>query len=164
RGATAGAGAPWRADRRHDRGRPRRARGAGGDGCLAQLRHDARRAAARGVDGDDRRAGRARRAGGSGRTRRADDRPLDRLGNRRMSTLIMGIVNVTPDSFSDGGRYLAADAAIARGLGLRAEGAAYVDVGGEATRPGSERAPIDVQLERVLPVLRALATSAAAVS
>lgn len=81
-----------------------------------------------------------------------------------MTTLIMGIVNVTPDSFSDGGRYLDPDAAIAHGLELRDEGAAYVDVGGESTRPGSERVPIDVEIDRVLPVIRALAMSGVAVS
>ena len=51
---------------------------------------------------------------------------------------IMGVVNVTPDSFSDGGRYLDADAAIAHGLELEAEGAAILDVGGESTRPGAD--------------------------
>ena len=76
----------------------------------------------------------------------------------------MGIVNVTPDSFSDGGRYLDADAAIDHGLQLRDEGAAYVDVGGESTRPGAERVPIDVEIARVLPVIRALAISGVAVS
>lgn len=81
-----------------------------------------------------------------------------------MTTLIMGIVNVTPDSFSDGGRYLDADAAIAHGLELRADGAAYVDVGGESTRPGSDRVPAAVELERVLPVIRALTESEVAVS
>lgn len=81
-----------------------------------------------------------------------------------MTTLIMGIVNVTPDSFSDGGRYLAADDAIAHGLRLRDEGAAYVDVGGESTRPGSERVPVAQELQRVLPVIRALASSGVAVS
>ena len=58
-----------------------------------------------------------------------------------MTTLIMGIVNVTPDSFSDGGRYLDPDTAIAHGLWLRAEGANVLDVGGESTRPGAERVP-----------------------
>jgi dihydropteroate synthase len=79
-------------------------------------------------------------------------------------TLIMGIVNVTPDSFSDGGRFLAADAAIAHGLLLRAEGAALLDVGGESTRPGAERVDPHVERERVLPVVRALAAEGIAVS
>lgn len=68
----------------------------------------------------------------------------------------MGVVNVTPDSFSDGGRYLDAGAAVAHGLALVAEGADVVDVGGESTRPGA--APVDAQEEqrRVLPVVAAL--------
>jgi dihydropteroate synthase len=69
----------------------------------------------------------------------------------------MGILNVTPDSFSDGGRYLDPDAAIAHGLAMVADGAAVIDVGGESTRPGA--APVDEAEERrrVLPVLSALA-------
>ncbi len=70
----------------------------------------------------------------------------------------MGVVNVTPDSFSDGGRYLDHGAAIAHGRALFAEGAAWVDVGGESTRPGAEPVPVEEELERVLPVVRALAT------
>lgn len=54
-------------------------------------------------------------------------------------TIVMGILNVTPDSFSDGGLYASADAAIARGLALAADGADIVDVGGESTRPGAQR-------------------------
>lgn len=79
-------------------------------------------------------------------------------------TLVMGIVNVTPDSFSDGGRYLDADAAIAHGLALRAEGADILDVGGESTRPGAERVDAAVERERVVPVVRALAEAGAYVS
>ncbi len=79
-------------------------------------------------------------------------------------TLIMGIVNVTPDSFSDGGRYIDADAAISRGLKLRADGADLLDVGGESTRPGAERVPPDLEQERVLPVVEALAGGGAVVS
>lgn len=79
-------------------------------------------------------------------------------------TLIMGIVNVTPDSFSDGGRYLDTDAAIARGLALRAAGAQILDVGGESTRPGAERVDPGVEQERVAPVIRALASAGAVVS
>ncbi|WP_214467912.1 dihydropteroate synthase [Microbacterium flavescens] len=79
-------------------------------------------------------------------------------------TLVMGIVNVTPDSFSDGGRFLDADAAIAHGLSLRAQGADILDVGGESTRPGSERVDPAVEQERVLPVVRALADAGAYVS
>lgn len=81
-----------------------------------------------------------------------------------MTTLIMGIVNVTPDSFSDGGRYLDADDAIAHGLRLRAEGAHILDVGGESTRPGAERVPPSVEQDRVLPVVRALSDAGIAVS
>lgn len=81
-----------------------------------------------------------------------------------MTTLIMGIVNVTPDSFSDGGRYLDADAAIAHGLWLRAEGADILDVGGESTRPGAERVAPRVEQERVLPVIQALREAGARVS
>ncbi|WP_345803463.1 dihydropteroate synthase [Microbacterium sp. AZCO] len=81
-----------------------------------------------------------------------------------MGSLVMGIVNVTPDSFSDGGLYLAADAAIARGLELFAQGAAMIDVGGESTRPGAERVDPAVERDRVLPVVRALAEAGAVVS
>jgi dihydropteroate synthase len=74
-----------------------------------------------------------------------------------MVPVVMGIVNVTPDSFSDGGRYLDPDLAIAHGLALVAEGAGVVDVGGESTRPGAE--PVDEAEERrrVVPVVEALA-------
>jgi dihydropteroate synthase len=71
-------------------------------------------------------------------------------------TLVMGVVNVTPDSFSDGGEWFDPDAAIAHGLDLVREGADIVDVGGESTRPGAERPPVDEELRRVLPVIRAL--------
>lgn len=79
-------------------------------------------------------------------------------------TAIMGIVNVTPDSFSDGGRFLAADAAIAHGLSLRADGAHILDVGGESTRPGAERVAPAEERARVLPVVAALAAEGALVS
>ncbi len=72
---------------------------------------------------------------------------------------IMGVVNVTPDSFSDGGRFLAADAALEQALTLVREGASIVDIGGESTRPGSEVVPEDEELRRVLPVVEALAGS-----
>lgn len=81
-----------------------------------------------------------------------------------MTTLIMGIVNVTPDSFSDGGRYADAEAAVAHGLLLRAQGADILDVGGESTRPGAERVDSRVEQDRVLPVVRALAEAGAVVS
>jgi dihydropteroate synthase len=70
--------------------------------------------------------------------------------------LVMGILNVTPDSFSDGGRFLDADAAIAHGRELVAEGADVVDVGGESSRPGAEPVPEAVELDRVLPAIEAL--------
>lgn len=76
----------------------------------------------------------------------------------------MGILNVTPDSFSDGGRWDATDAAIERGLELRAQGAALVDVGGESTRPGAARVDPDEERARVLPVVAALAQEGVAVS
>jgi dihydropteroate synthase len=79
-------------------------------------------------------------------------------------TLVMGVVNVTPDSFSDGGLFLDADAAVARGVELLAEGADLVDVGGESTRPGAARVDSDEELRRVLPVVRALAAEGVAVS
>ena len=70
---------------------------------------------------------------------------------------IMGIVNVTPDSFSDGGRFFDADDALEQGLALVREGASLVDIGGESTRPGSELVSLDEELRRVLPVVEALA-------
>jgi dihydropteroate synthase len=69
---------------------------------------------------------------------------------------IMGIVNVTPDSFSDGGRHASTDAAIAHGLKLAAEGADILDVGGESTRPGADYVPADEELNRVIPVIEGL--------
>lgn len=68
----------------------------------------------------------------------------------------MGVLNVTPDSFSDGGRFLDRDDAIAQGLEMRRQGADLVDIGGESTRPGAQRVEAAVEIERVLPVLRAL--------
>ncbi|GAW47934.1 dihydropteroate synthase [Nocardioides sp. PD653-B2] len=76
----------------------------------------------------------------------------------------MGIVNVTPDSFSDGGRYLAHAAAIAHGTEMWQQGAAAIDVGGESTRPGALRVPEHIELERVLPVVRGLAGAGVTVS
>ncbi|MFT4216925.1 MAG: dihydropteroate synthase [Micropruina sp.] len=76
----------------------------------------------------------------------------------------MGIVNVTPDSFSDGGDFATPSAAIARGRQLLAEGADLVDVGGESTRPGAARVPVDEELRRVLPVVAELAAEGAVVS
>ncbi|HEY7550786.1 MAG TPA: dihydropteroate synthase [Hyphomicrobiaceae bacterium] len=70
---------------------------------------------------------------------------------------IMGVINVTPDSFSDGGRWLDPGAAIAQGLQLEAEGADILDIGGESTRPGAEPVSLDEELRRVVPVIEALA-------
>jgi dihydropteroate synthase len=78
--------------------------------------------------------------------------------------LVMGVVNVTPDSFSDGGSWYEPDAAVRRGLDLLAEGADLVDVGGESTRPGARRVPEAEELRRVLPVVRTLAAEGARVS
>lgn len=68
-------------------------------------------------------------------------------------TLVMGVLNVTPDSFSDGGRWVDADAAVARGLALVDQGADIVDVGGESTRPDADRVDAATELRRVLPVV-----------
>jgi dihydropteroate synthase len=76
----------------------------------------------------------------------------------------MGVVNVTPDSFSDGGEWLASADAIAQGKRLVGEGADIVDVGGESTRPGSEAVPTARELARVLPVVEGLAGEAAVIS
>jgi dihydropteroate synthase len=76
---------------------------------------------------------------------------------------IMGVVNVTPDSFSDGGRYLDAAAAIAHGRSLVAEGADILDVGGESTRPGAAPVPEDEELRRVIPVIEGLAADGSGV-
>ena len=70
--------------------------------------------------------------------------------------LVMGVLNVTPDSFSDGGLYLSAEAAVAHGREMVAQGADIVDVGGESTRPGAEPVPEAVELARVVPVVEAL--------
>jgi dihydropteroate synthase len=78
--------------------------------------------------------------------------------------LVMGVVNVTPDSFSDGGLFLDPDAAVAHGLELVAQGADLVDVGGESTRPGAHRPPVEEELERVVPVVRRLAAEGVRVS
>jgi dihydropteroate synthase len=69
----------------------------------------------------------------------------------------MGILNVTPDSFSDGGAYLDRSAAVDRALAMVEEGADIIDVGGESTRPGAEDVPADLELERVIPVVEAVA-------
>jgi dihydropteroate synthase len=70
--------------------------------------------------------------------------------------LVMGIVNVTPDSFSDGGQFASTPAAIEHGLRLAGEGADFLDIGGESSRPGSQRVSLDEELARVIPVVRGL--------
>ena len=85
------------------------------------------------------------------------DFALDRL-------LVMGIVNVTPDSFSDGGRFFSARAAIEQGLRLREEGADLLDIGGESTRPGAQPVSAQAELDRVMPVLEGLRDCGAALS
>jgi dihydropteroate synthase len=83
--------------------------------------------------------------------------PLDR-------PQVMGIVNTTPDSFSDGGEHDGPDAAIAHGLALRAAGAAILDVGGESTRPGAAEVSVRQEIDRIVPVIRGLAAEGALVS
>ena len=87
------------------------------------------------------------------------DRTLSLEGPPR----IMGILNVTPDSFSDGGKYLSFERAVERGREMVNDGADIIDVGGESTRPGSIPVPADVEISRVVPVLRALAESTEAI-
>jgi dihydropteroate synthase len=70
----------------------------------------------------------------------------------------MGIINVTPDSFSDGGRFFDPEVAVAAGIEMAASGADILDVGGESTRPGSDPVPVDRELDRVVPVIKRLAT------
>ena len=74
----------------------------------------------------------------------------------RNRTLLMGVLNVTPDSFSDGGRWADPEAAVAHARELIAQGADIIDVGGESTRPGAQRVDVDTEISRVLPVVRAL--------
>jgi len=83
--------------------------------------------------------------------------PLDR-------PLVMGVINVTPDSFSDGGRYLLVDRAVEHARQLISEGADILDIGGESTRPGASQVSPAAQIERVMPVLRALRDVAVALS
>ncbi len=96
-----------------------------------------------------------------------DVAPAWSVGGRSLSLarpLIMGIVNVTPDSFSDGGQHATHDAALAHALRLIEEGADILDIGGESTRPGSGEVPIDEELKRVVPLLESLANEAVVLS
>jgi dihydropteroate synthase len=70
--------------------------------------------------------------------------------------IVMGVLNVTPDSFSDGGRYDSVDSAVAHAVDMRSDGADLVDIGGESTRPGADRVPAAIEVARVLPVIREL--------
>ena len=81
-----------------------------------------------------------------------------------MSTLVMGVVNVTPDSFSDGGMWFTPEAGVAHGLELLQQGADILDVGGESTRPGAARTSEGEELRRVIPVIRELARHGARIS
>ncbi len=78
--------------------------------------------------------------------------------------IVMGILNVTPDSFADGGRHNEFDAAVKRGLEMIAEGVDIIDIGGESTKPGAERVPETEELARVIPVIEALAKHGATMS
>jgi dihydropteroate synthase len=86
--------------------------------------------------------------------------PTPSLRDRYVAPALMGVVNVTPDSFSDGGRFLDPALAIEEGLRHAAEGAVIVDVGGESTRPGSEGISLELELERVLPVIEGIRAGA----
>jgi len=89
---------------------------------------------------------------------RCADRTLDLT-----QPVVMGVLNVTPDSFSDGGRFASVDAAVAAGQRMAAEGAALIDVGGESTRPGAQPVSLQDELQRVLPVIERLRSAIAAV-
>ncbi|MBB4210671.1 dihydropteroate synthase [Rhodothalassium salexigens DSM 2132] len=94
-------------------------------------------------------------------------RPALSLGSAALSLdrpRVMGIVNVTPDSFSDGGRHQSVEAAVAHGRALRDAGADILDIGGESTRPGADAVPLDEERRRVLPVVERLAADGAAIS
>jgi dihydropteroate synthase len=80
----------------------------------------------------------------------------DRIFDLSRQGLIMGILNVTPDSFSDGGRFFTAKKAVEHGLRMAAEGAKIIDVGGESTRPGAESVAVEEELSRVIPVIEEL--------
>ena len=77
----------------------------------------------------------------------------------RGQPLVMGVLNVTPDSFSDGGAFANPKAAVARGIQMAAEGADLIDIGGESTRPGARRVSVREELQRILPVIKRLATA-----
>src|SRR5919108_1601376 len=80
----------------------------------------------------------------------------DRIVDLSKLGMIMGVLNVTPDSFSDGGEFFDEDAAVTRGIEIAAEGADMIDIGGESTRPGAEPVPVKQELKRVIPVIEKL--------
>ncbi len=108
-------------------------------------------------------AGRARRKEDPGRRASREDAPRPGLP-RPGRCAVMGILNVTADSFSDGGRYLERDLAVEHGAQLAAAGADIVDVGGESTRPGAHRVSAEVERSRVVPVIRGLVRCGISVS
>src|SRR5215471_9382772 len=79
-------------------------------------------------------------------------------------TLVMGVLNATPDSFSDGGQFLSIDSAVAHAQQMISEGADIIDIGGESTRPGSEFVSEEVELRRVIPIIGELAATAVPIS
>src|SRR5688500_4760001 len=79
------------------------------------------------------------------------------LIDERRRPLVMGVLNVTPDSFSDGGKFASADAAVAHAREMVEQGADLIDVGGESTRPGSAPVPAEEQIRRIEPVIRRIA-------
>ncbi len=95
---------------------------------------------------------------------RPDFAGLSLVAGSAGQTVLMGIINVTPDSFSDGGEFFAAEDALGKANALRQEGAAILDIGGESTRPGATPVSPDEELRRVLPVIRQLAAQGAVVS
>ena len=86
------------------------------------------------------------------------------LPHRTDRLVVMGVLNVTPDSFSDGGRYVDLDGAVAHAVAMVGSGADLIDVGGESTRPGAQRVPAEEEARRVLPVITALVDAGVAVS
>jgi dihydropteroate synthase len=80
----------------------------------------------------------------------------DRTADLSRRGMIMGVLNVTPDSFSDGGQYFGTEEAVGRGVQIAAEGADIIDIGGESTRPGAEPIPLKEELRRVIPVIEKL--------
>jgi len=80
----------------------------------------------------------------------------DKLVDLSKRGMIMGVLNVTPDSFSDGGRFFDAEAAVERGVQIAAEGADIIDIGGESTRPGAEPISVDEEMKRVIPIIEKL--------